>query len=534
MSTFLCASAWAKPAVVLNTNGTVEKRDVGSLNWVRVVPGERIAEGGVIRTGVNSQAELETDRGHIFKLRSETTFELTSLQDDQTQGRLEKGRLLSKVKKLGTSESFKIQTAAAVCAVRGTQFDTMANEKKTLIAVYEGVVGVAALGGGDEMALKAGQMTTVAGGTIDIPRPIPKEPAQASASNPLASEARHEVGLDMDRNEIIAAAAMEQRMADYVEGKSLVDVNGKRVRLEEYIVRSRADQFKFVVLNHRDERLDYFYYKGTFNKDLPTDLSVALRDLSGKLGTEIPEYYLTEYEMAQSNTQDSIKDTAAGGHRVRIDRNSSGDFVLTEYDSAGAITSNTRTIEDAELLGDGTYKIYNPLSDSFITVSAATRDAYLNFGVYQPDTDSFRNLANGDTFWKTRFNTYTHLVNNVTKITHSPSGVNNVLARNLDATWTYAGGFVLPVVETTPGKIDATITNYYGDGTFERYRTVLIDDAGAIAPESAFAGISTGADYKGELLKWNYQQEITATEFNGRKIDLVVEPKIFIKSGLIQ
>mgnify|MGYP000315474944 CR=1 FL=1 len=53
-------------------------------------------------------------------------------------------------------------------------------------------------------------------------------------------------------------------------------------------------------------------------------------------------------------------------------------------------------------------------------------------------------------------------------------------------------------------------------------------------PASAFAGLSTGADYKGELLKWNYQQQITASEFNGRSIDLVVEPKIFIKSGLIQ
>ena len=37
-----------------------------------------------------------------------------------------------------------------------------------------------------------------------------------------------------------------------------------------------------------------------------------------------------------------------------------------------------------------------------------------------------------------------------------------------------------------------------------------------------------------DLLKWNYEQQDTATEFQGRNIDLVVEPKIFIKSGLIQ
>lgn len=503
------------------------------VGWSPVVPGDRLEQGGVLRTGTNSSADIQTDRGHSFRLRSDSIFELTKILDDQTEGRLEKGRVLSRVKKLREKETFKIQTPAAVCAVRGTEFDTMAGEKGTMVAVYKGFVGVAAFGSDQEKLLKAGEMTSVTNGTIEAPRPIPAQDTQA-VPDELSRQARHEVGLDMSRNDIIAAAAMEQRMADYTEGKSLVDVNGHRVRLEEYIVRSRADQFKFVVLNHREERLDYFYYKGTFNKNLPGDLSVALRDLSGKYGTTIPEYFLTEYEMAQSNTQDSIRDVASGGHRVRIDRNSSGDFVLTEYDSAGNAVANTRTIEDAEDLGNGNYKIYNPLSDSFTTVAAADRDSYLKFGVYLPESDSFRNLAAGDTFWKTRFDSYSHAINGVTKISYTPSAATAILARNLDATWTYAGGFVLPVVTSRSGLIDATITNYYGDGTFERYRTVLIDDNGTIAPESAFAGISTGADYKGELIQWNYQQQIEATEFQGRKIDLVVEPKIFIKSGLIQ
>jgi hypothetical protein len=78
------------------------------------------------------------------------------------------------------------------------------------------------------------------------------------------------------------------------------------------------------------------------------------------------------------------------------------------------------------------------------------------------------------------------------------------------------------------------VTNYYGDGTKESYRTVLINNQGQVAPLSAFSGTSTGADYKGELLQWNYEQQATATEFQGRKIDLVVEPRIFIESGLIQ
>jgi hypothetical protein len=214
---------------------------------------------------------------------------------------------------------------------------------------------------------------------------------------------------------------------------------------------------------------------------------------------------------------------------VQITINSNGDYVLTDPTNP----ANTRTVPAAQLQSDGTYKIYNPLADSFTTVAANQLSASTKFGVYIPENDSFKDLAPGDTLWKTRFNTYTHQLDSITKISYAPNGANNVLSTNYDASWTYAGGFVLPVVQVDPNKVDATVTNYYGDGTFESYRTVLIDDNGKIAPLNAFDSIATGAQYKGELLKWNYEQQVSASEFQGRKIDLVVEPLIFIKSGLI-
>jgi len=509
--------------------GVVEKRAPGQVEWEKITQGEKLSEGSSVRTGADADLILLTDRGHRLRIRKNTTFHLQTLQADKTEGRLEKGRVVSRVKHLKVNEQFNIQTPTAVCAVRGTEFETAAGDRGTWVAVYKGVVGLSAVDGGPETAVRAGQMSGIQDGTIELPRPIPTDPNAANQAQ-LTREARREVGLDMSRNDVIAAAALEQRYADYVEGKSLVDVNGRRVRIEEYIVRPRPDQFKFVVLNERQERLDYFYYLGTFNQTLPSDLSVALRDVSGKYGTTAPDYYLTGYEMGQSNTQDSIKDTATGGHLVQIVRDNNGDYVLTDPTDG----SNTRTIQDAEDLNNGTFKVYNPLSDSFSIVTAAEKDAATRFGIYLPDSDSFRDFANGDTFWKTRYNSYTHALNNTTKISYTQAGASNILASTLDGTYTYAGGFVLPVVETNPVTLDTTITNYYGDGTYERYRTVLIDDNGNVAPQSAFSGISTGAAYKKELLNWNYQQQVTATEFGDRSIDLVVEPRIFIKSGLIQ
>jgi hypothetical protein len=518
----------AAPARVDDVRGEVEKRPVGALGWEKVTPGEKVEEGSSIRTGANSQADILTEQGHHFQVRSETTIEFTSLQADETKTHLEQGRVISKVHKLKDNERFSLQTPTAVCAVRGTEFDTVAGQGGTIVAVYHGVVGVAIPGSGTEVRVPAGQMLSVHNGSIEAPRPIPHE-RRASGESPLARAALHEVGLDMTRNQVIAAAAMEQRMAEYREGKSLIDVNGNRVRVDEYIVRPQPNQFKLVALDKRGtNQLDYFFYLGTFNQALPTDLSVALKDLSGTLGSAAPNYFLTAYEMGQSNTQDSIHDQATGGHLVQITLDNNGNYILTDPTNP----SNTKTVPAAQLI-NGAYQVYNPLSDSFTTVSAAQLTASTKFGVYIPENDTFHDLAPGDTYWKTSFNTYTHQIDNITKISSVAAGATNVLVKSQDMATTTAGGFVETVVQVDPNKVDATITYYYGDQTQESYRTVLIDNNGSIAPLSAFDGISSGAQYKGELLKWNYEQQVSASEFQGRKIDLVVEPKIFIKSGLI-
>jgi len=509
--------------------GLVERRLPGRSDWAAVELGDRIPEGWEIRTAQASDIDLSVDQGHKLHVAPESQVTLAALQDAKTKTYITKGKVLSKVVPLKSQEQFLIQTPSAVCAVRGTEFWTGANDKGTAVEVYKGVVGLRSQATGSEVAVHPGEVASVLRDGTMIPPHAPQNQSKAAPESPLTKEARHEVGLDMTRNEVMAAAAAEIRLAEYREGKSMVDVEGRRVRLEEYIVRPAANQFKFVVLNERDQRLDYFFYSGTFNQTLPADLSTALRDLSGKFGTMSPNYYLTSYEMGQSNTQDSVHYTATGGHLVKITIDSNGDYVLTDATDP----TNTRTVTATQLQLDGTYKVYDPLSDSFLTLTAAQLATGSRFGMYIQETETFQDLAPGDTFWKTRFNAYQHDLNDNHKISYSQSGATNVLASNLDANWTYAGGFVLPVVTADPNNLDYTITNYYGDGTYEQYRTALIDNEGTVAPLSAFSGVSSGSAYKNELLKWNYEQQVSASEFEGRKIDLVVEPKIFIESGLI-
>ena len=144
---------------------------------------------------------------------------------------------------------------------------------------------------------------------------------------------RREMSLDMSKEEVQSAAAKEIKLAEFQQGKVLIDVFGQRVRLEEYIVRPRADQFKLVVLNERATRFDYFYYLGTFNQALPADLSVALRQLGGGLGTA-PAYFLTGFETGRSNTRDSAVEVAQGGHLVDVNNNADpADNVAFFYDA---------------------------------------------------------------------------------------------------------------------------------------------------------------------------------------------------------
>ena len=57
---------------------------------------------------------------------------------------------------------------------------------------------------------------------------------------------------------------------------------------------------------------------------------------------------------------------------------------------------------------------------------------------------------------------------------------------------------------------------------------------GQVATTAAFTGLTSGTAYEQTLLHWNFETIVTASEFDGRSINLVVAPKMFIEAGLIQ
>ncbi|MBI4422289.1 MAG: FecR domain-containing protein [Elusimicrobia bacterium] len=502
-------------------SGNVQIRKAGAGSWGGISgPGHVVQAGDEIKTGRGSRAVLVFDDGSKVEIGPNGSFTLEQAEDNSASMRFNLGFMKAWVSK-ALSRRFQVRTPTAVASVRGTEFDVaVADNGNTNISVFQGLVGVAD-GQGNEVLLAEGQRVDVTAGGIQQ-----KQDGSGSGgegSDGTRQALKREVGLEMTKEEVQAAAAVEQKSSIYQQGKALIDVNGNRVRVEEYIIRPTPSQFKLVVLNERADRFDYFYYLGTFNRDMPADISVALRQIQGQAITQ-PDYFLTAFETGRSNTTDSVLEQASGGHLVDINNNA-------DAPSAGAGCIAAGTCDDVQY-------VFDPAVDGVVRLN-----------VPSPGTG-----AGNDSYWTTLYQKYDLYFNKVPHVGWNPSGsapaYNPVTftggVRHYGSDVTHIADETLLVrqpdcidgdhctLEPQPGKLHFLIYAENTTGTkWSRFENFIISDEGRVGDASAIPS-SPRADFKRALLDWNYQQIITSSEFNGRKIDLVVAPRILIESGLIR
>lgn len=514
-------------AVVESVRQKVEIQSAGEAAWRKAKEKTSIKYSDQIRTGSRSVARLKLGDGSKILLLQNSQAEFENLSSLERTIKLLRGRVRAVVNRLKGQNTFKVKTPVGVASVRGTDFtvEFIEEEGDMVVDVASGQVGVSKLGDlAEEVILNAGERIKF-GIEGEMGDPI------RSGALPLdRTDVRIEVQDSKVKDTVAAMAADELKNADYEQGKTLVDSFGETVRVTSYINRPADNQFKLVVLNERPKRFDYFTYTGTFNTTLPSDLSVALKQIRGKLGVTAPDYYLTAYETDTSNTVDHIRESATGGHLAKIFFDGTK-YTLTDPSDP----SNSRTIEAAALQSDGNYKIYNPDSDTFSVVTAAQKDEALKISVLDSVSGSYRNLGPDDTLWKTRFNSLTSSVNSVTKTAYArKTGITNMLAVDLDASFTNAPIVTLNEFPSGTGLLHNRLSLFYGDGTKLVYNNKIVDDEGKLAEADKFAGVSTSEAYKNELEKWNFEMVVTADEMNGRDIRLSVGSKIATQSGLAQ
>jgi hypothetical protein len=308
---------------------------------------------------------------------------------------------------------------------------------------------------------------------------------------------RREIAMDMTRQQVQAAAVRELRLADYQEGKSVINVFGQRVRVEEFIVRPQPNQFNLVVLNSSKSSFNYFSYLGTFNTTLPTDLSVALSQLPGTVGAP-PTYYLTAFQTMRSNTIDSVVEIANGGHPVNINGNGI-DAAITSY--------------------------FNPATNSYVSIPAGTafyKTLFDNDGFYVDGNLKSGWTGSGIQTYSSGYGALSPTLATTNDPITGAALANPLTAQTQSSTFPNAN------------QIHQVIYDSYGDGTYVQWDNYIENNLGQIATASQFSGATNGSSFTQQLLNFNYEQVITASEFGGRTIDLVVAPKILVQSGLIQ
>lgn len=471
------AAAPAASAVLSQTRGRVEVQRKSMDLWTRAQAPYALHVGDKVRTKGRGQAMITFQDGSRVEIGPKAELEIEAASTVGKKLKLGIGKIKAWVQK-AEGQRFDVKTPKAVASVRGTEFSVDVNRfGNTVVDLYSGLLGVSDTKG-NETLMQPNQRVTVDNNGLGKAQSL--SGSNQRQDQDRKQQLRSQVALGMGRDAVMAAAAEEMKLAEYQQGKTLIDVNGNRVRLQQYILRPRDDQFKLVVLNDRDSRFDYFFYQGTFNKTLPEDLSLALKTMNG--GPVLPEWYMTSYATGRSNTVDTIAELASGGHPVDVNNNA---------------------------------------------VSSDNVSAY-----FDADLNRYVNVS-GSSYYKVLYDNYSIAFNN--KVLTSWSG-SNIQSMN-DATFSYIGGNAgYTIVSDFPDStlIHHRIREAWGDGTTVTWDNYIIDNEGNVAKVSDFDNAIAGNAFREKLLNFNYEQVITSSLFGDRSIDLVVEPKVLIQSGLIQ
>lgn len=499
----LVPAAWGGAALV-KVSGVVQVRRAGSDRWelARGLPEELLPDDSV-RTGQRAQATVAFADGSHVELGAAAVLTLDEAATGRSAVKLGFGVLKAYVEKLA-GRRFEVQTPTAVCAVRGTEFRVeVMSGGRTVVDLYKGLLGVEDRRG-QQILLHPNETISVdlRGLGKAAVAPTPGQRTQSRFHELM----QRENALVMSKAEVMAAAAREVKLAEFQQGKALIDVSGNRVRLEEYIIRPAANQFKLVVLNERKDTFNYFYYLGTFNTVLPADLSVALRQLPGCVDVQC-QYFLTAFQTGRSNTMDSIVENANGGHMVDV--NAVADI-------------NERVTQ-----------LFNSATNSYINVAGHSvfQTLFDNYGFYVNGRLKYGWSGNNIDTYNGGF-----ARSPVQASTNDPLSGAALTANNAYLDPGTGKLAARSVSQTIPDadQVHHVIFESYTDGSFLRWDNYIIDDQGRIAKSSDFSAPASGTSFTQRLLNYNYEQVISASEFNGRKIDLVVEPKILVQSGLIQ
>lgn len=312
----LPAFAASEEAKLIAFSGNVEVRDTREGQWEPATENMEIAEGGAVRAGSDGSAVVLMPNKTRVWIKESSSLELEQRQTLASRLALVFGRIKVRVPHLLRKERFEVRTPAAVCAVRGTEFTVDTTEAGAMnINVLYGEVKlnftVPPEKGAAELYIPQGRNMSLAEkgkpGKVAL-MTAEQEKSSLENWNPGLSPAdrRKEMrAKENDRAQIREFARVTNntenavksflntvKESDLEAGRTLRDVHGNLVRVDQRLMRPYADEVQFINLVKRPEynnaggnaanggfayngaasvpnRLDYLQMTMNFNKNLP-------------------------------------------------------------------------------------------------------------------------------------------------------------------------------------------------------------------------------------------------------------------------
>ncbi|MBN1898272.1 MAG: FecR domain-containing protein [Spirochaetes bacterium] len=242
--------------------------------------------GDKIITGEKGSAQVVlTDESRIrIAKNSEFVFKKATDEAGKKQSvfGLNFGKIWAQIKKLGKDDKVSIETPTAVVGVRGTIF-VLKQGDVTKIYLGEGELSFLSKLLKTEIPLKGGFVATLGadGKFTDVREmndqdrndmmqgiPIFIKGMQGDPKGQLKSE------IDDEKNNLWKNKQFANRLKneDLSTGRTVKDIHGNTVRVEQIFRKSGADNFQILNLTKRVDGIHYFELRMFYNNELPDDL----------------------------------------------------------------------------------------------------------------------------------------------------------------------------------------------------------------------------------------------------------------------
>ena len=284
----------------------------------KIYANDKIITGdtGTVQIVLRGEINIRIAKKSEFVLQQE---KIDAAKKKKTLLKLTFGKIWVSIKKLKKGDGLNVETPTAVVGVRGTIFALSQKNKMTTVYVGEGVVTFLSKLLGQEIQLEKGimaklfsdgnfsdkkQMSDQDQKEMMLGIPVFIKKSDSGSASDLKDELIKEIQQEKDDLREQRQFANRLKKEDFATGRTLKDIHGNVVRVEQIFTRNSPKSFQILNITKRDDGLAYFDLKMYYNMTLPE----KLKDW-GDFFIETDELCLDKQDVTLGSLKTSGKDT---------------------------------------------------------------------------------------------------------------------------------------------------------------------------------------------------------------------------------